>query len=310
MDMKKRTAVSLALVLLLCAFWVLPALAVEYATVYGGWLRLRSNPSYSAPVISSYRTGTVVTVLNREIGWTRVMTPDYRIGYMDSRYLRGGSAPLPTVQPTPQPYSRTWTQVNRTAYVTSQNGRDVRMRSAPEVNQANVLGLYPVGRTVTELRVSNDGWSYIKIDRKHGYMMSKFLTTHTNPVYPPAPTAVPWTPYVTPVPYPIVTGVPNATYIPLPTATPQPSAITQVKLDPAKPRVGDTLRVIVVPENAQYTVTWYRQEDNVWLSSNTTYKVSEGDLDKHIMAHVQGYGASAGFTADAPTAAVQAQPSP
>lgn len=44
---------------------VLPAtsMAASYATVVGGWLRLRSAPNFSASTITSYYTGTQVEIL-------------------------------------------------------------------------------------------------------------------------------------------------------------------------------------------------------------------------------------------------------
>ena len=85
--MKKRLISAVLLLSVLCALWAGSALAATYATVVGGWLRLRTNPSYDAKVITSYRAGSVVTVLSQDGGWCRVLTGDYRLGYMDKRYL-------------------------------------------------------------------------------------------------------------------------------------------------------------------------------------------------------------------------------
>ena len=147
--MMKRWIALLLLAVMLCGLWAVPASAATYATVVGGWLRLRVNPSYDAVIITSYKSGSVVTVISQSAGWARVLTSDYRLGYMDTHYLlmEGGTPPSPS---TPVPSTRTWTTVNRVAYVTSQNGKGVRLRSAPEVNKYNVMGLYPVGRTVTQ----------------------------------------------------------------------------------------------------------------------------------------------------------------
>ena len=145
--MKKRIGAILLLTAMLCGLMA-AASAATYGTVVGGWLRLRANPSYQATVIASYKTGSIVTILSQSGGWARVMTSDYRLGYMDRRYLYvEGSTPV-----TPKPVS--WTTVNRKAWVTSANGKGVRLRSAPVVNKHNVMGLYPVGRTVMELKVS------------------------------------------------------------------------------------------------------------------------------------------------------------
>ena len=290
--MRKRLISILLLAVMLCLL-AAPALAATYATIVGGWLRLRANPSYDARVITSYRSGTVVTVLSQSNGWARVLTSDYRVGYMDARYLSYGGSPVITPTPTSHPSGRTWYEVNRTAYVTSQNGRGVRLRSAPVVNNSNVMGLYPVGRTVTEIRRSSDGWSYIRIDRKYGYMMTQFLTTYSPG---PAPTHHPLPPTFHPGPV-----VPTATPTPVPTATPTPSKqIQSVKLDPFSPTVGDTIKIIVTPSSADYTAVWY-DSNNTLLTTQKTYKVRAADVGKIIYVRVMGVGESAGFVVDAYT---------
>ena len=297
---------ALAAAALLCCLWAAPAFAATYGTVFGGWLRLRANPSYYAAVITSYRTGTVVTVLNRSNGWARVITPDYRIGYMDTGFLRIGST-----QPTspPPPVSRTWTDVNRTAQVISQNGKGVRMRSSPTVNDTNVMGLYPVGRTVREIRRSDDGWSYISIDGKYGYMMSEFLTSsYAPPTPPPKPTEKPTAkPTEKPTDKPTEKPTDKPTEAPTEKPTPERIDIENVKLDPFSPKVGDRVKIIVTPSNAEYTAVWFRDE-NVLLGMNKEYTVQESDAGKVINVKVTGVGKSSGFSVDAFTAAVQAAP--
>ena len=194
--MKRLFSFTLA-VILVCLLWVSPASAAKYGTVRGGWLRLRAQPSYQAYVITSYPNGTVVTILSQSGGWCQVITPDQRLGYMDQRYLNisGSASPgyiVPTrpVYPT-YPTSGSWYDVNYTAYVTSANGKGVRLRRNPVVNSYNVLGLYPVGRRLTVLKRSNSGWSYVRIGSQEGYMMSQYITTSYSPVIPTAGPFVP-----------------------------------------------------------------------------------------------------------------------
>jgi len=304
---KRKMFTALALATVLFALWAAPAFAVTYATVVGGWLRLRSGPSYTATVIASYRSGTVVSVISTENGWSQVQTPDYRVGFMDARYLSTGYIPP---SPTPTPATRTWTEVNRTAWVTSANGRGVRLRSAPVVNTTNVVGLYPVGRTVTEIRRSSDGWSYIRIDKKYGYMMSQYLTSVYNPANPAYP------PYVTPAPFvPVVPTNPGwggaTTYLPIPSPTPVPTAtptpaktITSAKVDPYQPTVGDTIKVIVEPSDAQYAVIWYNEQGTP-LATTKQYKTTASDAGHIIYVRVIGQGDYANKVADAYTGTVK-----
>ncbi len=269
----KLIAAFLAAVLLCLA--ALPGLAASTvnATVMGGYLRLRMSPSYQARIIRSYRSGTVVNVLSRENGWSQVVTPDGRTGYMDERYLSFGTCP------PPEPTHRTWTDVNSNYWVTSQNGRGVRMRNSPSVNSRNIMGLYPVGRTAYVIKKSNDGWSYISIDGKYGYMMSSFLTpSHVSPVCPTQPPVCP-------------------TQVPVVTATPAPDVLTGVTLSNASPRVGDTISISVTPAAATYMVIWYR-DDNQLLSTSNQYTVAAGDAGHVIRIHVSGTGVSSGVTID------------
>ncbi len=277
----KLIALFLAAVFLCMA--ALPALAATtlYATVMGGYLRLRISPSYQAQVIRSYRSGTVVTVLGREYGWAQVITPDGRTGYMDERYLSFGTSP------EPEPSKRIWTDINRNYWVTSQNGLGVRMRSTPSVNSHNILGLYPVGRTAYVIKQSNDGWSYISIDGKYGYMMTLYLApAQVTPVYP------------TPVPV-------RPTQAPSVTVAPIPGVLSSVSLSSASPRVGDTLYIAVLPATATYMVIWYR-DDNQLLSTDNQYTVSPADLGHIIHIHVSGTGSSSGVVIDKSTRAVAA----
>ena len=92
--MKRLLAMSIAMILLV-GMLVLPAssfAATQTGVVHGGWLRLRAQPNFNAYTISSYYTGTVVTILETLSGWYRVTTPDGNTGYMYSAYvnLSGG----------------------------------------------------------------------------------------------------------------------------------------------------------------------------------------------------------------------------
>ncbi|MBP3650875.1 MAG: SH3 domain-containing protein [Clostridia bacterium] len=161
--MKRWLAAMMALVLLLMLLPV-SSMAAQYATVKGGWLRLRSNPSYSAQTLASYYTGTVVEVLGTSGAWYHVRLSDGNTGYMHGDYLTAG-----VVAPG-------GTSVSGNATVVSSNGYGVRLRVGPGTNY-RVIRKFPVGTPATILQ-SGNYWCKISIGGYTGYMMSQFLSTY------------------------------------------------------------------------------------------------------------------------------------
>ena len=161
--MKRILALLLTFVLIL---GVMPApqaqAANATATVKGGWLRLRDDASFDAETIASYYTGTRVTVLGTSGAWYHVTAPDGLTGYMYGSYLTVGSS---------------GSSENIAAYVTSRNGKGVRLRSGPSTAYG-VIGLYSVGTQLTILS-SGTYWHYVKIGNQRGYMMAEFVTQKT-----------------------------------------------------------------------------------------------------------------------------------
>ena len=172
----RRAAVLLAAVIILTAVIPCGTALAETGTVIGGWLILRATPAFSGTIISSYPTGTVVTIKGKTGSWYEVTTPDGRNGYMYGDYLSisGGSGGSGGTVVT-----------GTTAYVTSYNGLNVRLRSGPGTGYS-ILASYAPGTQYTVLSAGNN-WCRIKIGSLTGYMMTQFLTT--SPVTPvPTPT--------------------------------------------------------------------------------------------------------------------------
>ncbi len=170
--MKRFLAMGMMMILLV-GMLIIPATSMaanNTAVVHGGWLRLRAQPSFSAQTISSYYTGTVVTILSTSSEWYRVQTPDGRTGYMYRAYLTvgGGGGGGGTGNAT----------------VWSANGYGVRMRSGPGTGY-RVLAVYSVGTNVNVLE-RGSYWSRIQVGSRVGYMMNQFLTGST-----PSPTPTP-----------------------------------------------------------------------------------------------------------------------
>lgn len=159
--MKRFLSTLLVAVLLLSLVPAASMAATRYASVTGGWLRLRSAPNFNASTITSYYTGTQVEVLGTSGSWYHVKTPDGRTGYMHGDYLVvGGSVP-------------SFTPDGSTAYVTSRNGYGVRLRKGPSTSY-RVIRTYAVGTPVTVLE-RGTYWCRISVNGTVGYMMSEFL---------------------------------------------------------------------------------------------------------------------------------------
>lgn len=192
--MKRMIALCAALMLIVNILPVPSAHAadIQIGIVKGGWLRLRETASFSAKTLASYNTGTQVTILSSSGAWYRVQGPDLLVGYMYGSYLdvkkvsSTGSASSGAVSGT-------------TAYVTSQNGKGVRLRAEASLN-GEVIGFYNVGTRCTILSAGTY-WHYISIGSQKGYMMAEYLTTSSGPsstvTVPSTPSSGSYAAYVT-----------------------------------------------------------------------------------------------------------------
>ncbi len=154
---KKAAAFFISVVIL---FSTAAALAERTGKVHGGWLILRDAPSYNGRQISSYPSGTVVTVTGQNGAWYAVTTPDSLTGYMLGKFLTvTGDALI----------------AGSDAWVTSSNGLNVRLR-AGNGTQYKAIASYAPG---TKCKVLETGSRFCKIQigTSTGYMMTKFLTS-------------------------------------------------------------------------------------------------------------------------------------
>ena len=188
MTKRKQSAVVLSVLVILLTS-VIPFTGVQAeqtGVVKGGWLILRSAPSFNGTIKSSYPSGTVVTITGQVGSWYAVTAPDGLSGYMLGDYLQvsgeGGNGRLPD---------------GSTAYVTSTNGLNVRLRSGPGKGYS-ILASYAPGTQCTIISAGNN-WCRIQIGSYTGYMMTRYLTS-TPKVPAPTPTPGPsgeYTVYVT-----------------------------------------------------------------------------------------------------------------
>ena len=322
--MKRSLAILLVAVLLIGLMPMTGALAAtEYATVVGGWLRLRAKASFSATTISSYKTGTTVKVLSVSNGWYRVETPDGRTGYMYGQYLQPTSSSM-----TPVP--------NTNATVVSGNGYGVRMRSGPSTTYA-VLRKWPVG-TRAIILAEGQNWCRISVGGNVGYMMTQFLRKDGSPAPSYDGDATVWaangkgvrlrtgagTNYSIIGVYSVGTQVKileryngwyriqigsrvgymmsqflveNSSY-----------KVNGVTINNMKPVVGNILAVQSVdPSNAAITYQWLRTDltgkESV-VGTNASYAVTDQDVGCTFRLRVDGYGRWTGYAVSAYTAAV------
>ena len=135
------------------------AIAEKTGTVRGGWLNLRSAPTYSGQRIASYPTGTVVKIKGQSGAWYEVTAPDGLQGYMLGTYLKISGDDL---------------VIGGDAWVTSENGLNVRLRSG-NGTKYSVIASYAPGTKCTIVDKLGT-FCKINIGSYTGYMMTKFLT--------------------------------------------------------------------------------------------------------------------------------------
>lgn len=124
---------------------------------------LRSGPSKQYDVLASYKVGQKVTVKSYGSTWCQVNINGLN-GYMMTEFLS-----------TVKPDTSTGSTVSYTAYVTSANGKGVRMRIGAG-KLFPTIATYSVGTKVTVLEYGEE-WCKIRIGSNTGYMMTEFLTT-------------------------------------------------------------------------------------------------------------------------------------
>lgn len=131
-------------------------------------LNLREAPSLSGKIITSFKPGTSVNVIQKGATWSRV-TVDGKEGFMSTQYLNfGGTATKPD---DTKPVS------GKVAVVNNPKSTQVLNLRAEASLDAKVLAYYRNGVKVTILG-GNSTWYKVQVeDGKVGYMMAKFLKT-------------------------------------------------------------------------------------------------------------------------------------
>ena len=275
-------------------------------------VNLRTGPSVYFHIISSYPVGTPLTILNAGATWTQVNINGVT-GYMMNDFIKRG-------------YNGTVDAVEGyTAYVVSENGKGVVMRSGPS-KQYGVLATYNVGQAVTVLSYGRT-WCEISVNGVEGYMMTEFLSTKKPATSGSVSSAI-YTAYVTSgngkgvrmrmgagTLYPTIatysvgtkvtvlaygkswckirvgsnTGYMMTEFL----TTTQPDMVTGVTISMTTARPGDTLRADVTPADADVAIVWINNSGDT-LGYGSSYLVDELDVGTKIRATVSGSGYTSG----------------
>ena len=282
-------------------------------------VRLRSGPSVNYPIIASYAVGTKLTILSTGGTWSKVRV-NGRTGYMMNEYLKPSATGS-----TGNTGSNSGTAAGSyTAYVVSQNGKTVVLRSGPS-KQYEALASYKVGQKVT-VKSYGATWCQVNINGLDGYMMTQFLST----VKPEGSNggAVSYTAYVpsqngkgvrmragagkifpTIATYAVGTqatvleygdswckvriGVNTGYMMTEFLTTKAPDMVMSAAISATWAKVGDTLTATVSPSDATVVITWINDK-GVTLGYGSSYTVQASDAGRKIRASVLGSGFTSG----------------
>lgn len=139
------------------------------STANGGWLNLRSAPSYEADVLAAIPNGAQVNVVLEGKEFCQVMY-NGTAGFVGTEYIKPGTGSV--VNP-----GKPQTPASGNAVVRTGNSGKLNLREQYSAN-AKILGQYANG---TQVRVINKGaaWSLVEVGTQRGYMMTKYLQFNT-----------------------------------------------------------------------------------------------------------------------------------
>lgn len=123
-------------------------------------LNLRREPSLDAQVLSYYRNGTKVTILETSGKWVKVQVQDGKIGYMMKQYLT-----ITQDEGTLTPFTAKLWNVNGGSYV--------NFRKSGSLSAA-IISRLPVGSEVKVLEHGTD-WCKVDVNGTIGYISTWFM---------------------------------------------------------------------------------------------------------------------------------------
>ncbi|MBQ8536858.1 MAG: SH3 domain-containing protein [Clostridia bacterium] len=127
-------------------------------------LNLRTGPSGGRTVIDTLANGTQVTVLG-VVGedWCHVQVENLT-GYVMTQHLSAFQSPA-------VPSGQTGVAYVKNTYASQR----LNLRARPDLKSA-ILGRYADGVKVNVIASRGDGWAYVRVGGRTGYMMTQFLT--------------------------------------------------------------------------------------------------------------------------------------
>ena len=154
------------------------AYSQDVATVVtrnGGSLNLRSGPGTEYGVITAFKNGTYVMVLQEGTGWWKVSVDGY-VGFMDTDFLQDGIVRKTGSSTSSGSSGSTSSATSSSAYAVVNNpGENQRLFLRQAASKSSkALGAYGNGTYVTVLE-QGAVWCKVRVEGKTGYMMTEFL---------------------------------------------------------------------------------------------------------------------------------------
>lgn len=172
--MRKLFGKTILLAALTAALLTITAFAAENGTVNADALRLRSEPSTSAPTIGYLNTGAQVEILEDQGEWLMVSYGG-KTGYLFAEYVSYGSSATVTASASSESVA------GKTGVIT---GNVVNFRAGPSMDDA-ILTTLTDGSEITIDGIVDDDWCQAQWDGQAGYVKADYVSVNGIPLVDP-----------------------------------------------------------------------------------------------------------------------------